>query len=78
MTFFESFKDVLINIVTILMISAKKATIGLLKIKVFYDEDYGIIVSVHDIISTILSCDSDYNAYTIIIDNTYTFAQQGN
>ena len=54
------------------MMSAKKATIGLLKINVFYDKDYGIIVSVHDIICTILSCDSDYNAYTIIIDNTYT------
>ena len=35
LTFFESLKIVLINMVTVLMISAKMATLGLLKIKVF-------------------------------------------
>ena len=41
--------------VTILMMSAKMATLGLLKRKV-----YDIIVSVHDVINKILSCGSDY------------------
>ena len=35
LTFFESLKIVLINMVTILMMSGKMATLGLLKIKVF-------------------------------------------
>ena len=35
LTFFESLKIVLINIVTILMMSAKAAALGLLEIKVF-------------------------------------------
>ena len=35
---------------TILMMSAKMATLGLLKIKPFENKDYDIIVSVHDII----------------------------
>ena len=35
LTFLESLKIVLINIVTILMMSAKMATSGLLKIKIF-------------------------------------------
>ena len=34
-TFFDSLKIVLINMVTILMMSTKLATLGLLKIKVF-------------------------------------------
>ena len=33
--FFESLKVVLINMVTILMMPAKLATVGLLKIKIF-------------------------------------------
>ena len=35
LTFLESMKIILINIVTILMISAKMATVGLLKVTVF-------------------------------------------
>ena len=46
--------------VTILMMSAKMATLGLLKIKVFLKKDYDIIVSVHDAINKILSRSSNY------------------
>ena len=35
LTFLESMKIILINMVTILMISAKMATVGLLKVTVF-------------------------------------------
>ena len=54
------FKDVLINLVTILMMSAKMASLGLLQIKVFENKDYDIIVSTHDVINNILSRSSDY------------------
>ena len=57
---FWVFKDVLINIVTILIMSAKMVTLGLLKIKVFWNKEFDVIVSVHDVINKILSCDSDY------------------
>ena len=43
--------------VVILMISAKCAIINLLKIKVFPNEDYGVIISVHEDTSKILSHD---------------------
>ena len=46
--------------VTILMMSAKIATPGLLKIKVFWNKGYDIINSVHDGTSKILSRDSNY------------------
>ena len=36
------------------------ATLGLLKIKIFQNKDYDVIVSVHDVINKILSRDSDY------------------
>ena len=35
--------------VTILMMSAKMATLGLLKIKVFYNKGDNVIISVHDV-----------------------------
>ena len=46
--------------VTILMMSAKMATLGLLKIKVFWSKDYDVIISAHDITSKILARDSNY------------------
>ena len=46
--------------VVILMKSAKLATLALLKIKVFSNKDYGVIVSVHDITNKIVSLDSNY------------------
>ena len=49
-----------INMVTILMMSAKTAVLGLLKIKIFWSKGYGVIISVHDVTSKILSLDSNY------------------
>ena len=46
--------------VTILMMSAKMATPGLLKIKVFWNKGYDVIISVHDVTNKILSRDSNY------------------
>ena len=46
--------------VTILMMSAKIATPGLLKIRVFWNNGYDVIISVHDVTNKILSRDSNY------------------
>ena len=50
----------LINIVTILMMSAKIATLGLLKIEVFWNKGYDAIISIHDVTNSILLLDSNY------------------
>ena len=46
--------------VTILMMSAKMATSGLLKIMVFWNKGYDVIIPVDDVINKILSLDSNY------------------
>ena len=46
--------------VAVLIMPAKLATLGLLKIKVFQNKCYDAIIFVHDIINKILSCDSNY------------------
>ena len=46
--------------VTILMMSAKMATLGLFKIRVFLNKAYDVIISVHEVANKFLSCDSDY------------------
>ena len=53
-------KVVLIDMVAILMISAKLATLGILKIKVFLNKDYYVIIFVHDVTSKILSRGSNH------------------
>ena len=45
---------------TILMMPAKMATPGLLKIRVFWNKGYDVIISVHDVTNKILSRDSNY------------------
>ena len=60
LTFFESLKIFLINMVTILMMSAKMVTLGLLKIKVFRNKGCDVIISVYDVINKNLSCDSNF------------------
>ena len=60
LTFLESRQIVLINMFTILIMSAKMATPGLLKIKVLLNKDDNVIISVHDVTNKILSCDSNY------------------
>ena len=42
------------------MMSAKLATLGLLKIKVFWNKGYDVTVFVYDVTNKILSCDSIY------------------
>ena len=46
--------------VTILLMSAKMATLGLLKIRVFLNKGYDVIISVHDITNKFLLRDSNY------------------
>ena len=46
--------------VTILMMSPKMATLGLLKIKVFWNKGYGATIYVHDVTNKLLSYDSNY------------------
>ena len=48
------------NMVTILMMQAKMATPGLLKVMVFWNNGYDVIISVHDVTNKILSRDSNY------------------
>ena len=45
--------------VAILMMSAKLATLGFLKIKVFQNKGYDVIISSHDVTNKILSRDID-------------------
>ena len=58
--FFESLKIVLMNTVTILMMSVKMAPLHLFKIKVFWGKVYDIINFIHDVTNKIGSCDSNY------------------
>ena len=46
--------------ITILIISAKMATLGFLEISFFLDKCYDVISSVHDVTNRILSRDSNY------------------
>ena len=57
---FESLKVVLINMIAILMVSARLATSGLLKMKIFWNEGYDVIFPAHKDINKILSFDSNY------------------
>ena len=50
-TFIESLKIVLTNMIIVLKISANLATLAPLKIKVFQNKGYGIIIFVHDVTS---------------------------
>ena len=60
LTFLESIKIVLKKKVAILVTSAKMTTPGLLKIKIFWKNDFDVITYVHDVTNKILSCDSNY------------------
>ena len=53
--------------VTVLLMSAKMATLGFLKIKVFWNKCYDVINPVYDITKKILFCDSDYIANVVIL-----------
>ena len=51
--------------VAILMIPVKLATLGLLKIKVFLNKGYNIIIFVHDVTKNV-SRDSNYIVYVVM------------
>ena len=46
--------------VTILTMSAKTATLGLLKIRVFWNKVFDVVISTHDVTNKFLSLDSNY------------------
>ena len=46
--------------VTIMMMSAKLAPAGLLKIKIFQNKTYDVIIAVYDVTNKILSRDSNF------------------
>ena len=46
--------------VAILMMPAKLATLGTLKIKAFWNKSYDFITSAHDVLNKILLFDSNY------------------
>ena len=46
--------------VTVLIMSAKISTPGLLKVRVFWNNGYDVIISVQDVNNKILSSDSNY------------------
>ena len=48
------------------MMSAKMATLGLLKIKVFRNKGYDVIISVYDVINKNLSRDSNFIADVVV------------
>ena len=52
--------------VELLMMSAKLATLGLLKIKVFWNKGYDVITPVCDVTNKILSHDSNYIVDVVI------------
>ena len=64
--FFESVKIFLINMFTILMMSAKMATLGFLRKKIFWNKCCDVIISVHDVTHKNLSRDSSYIADVVM------------
>ena len=52
--------------ITILMVSAKLATLGLLKVKILCNKGYYVIIFVYDVTNKILSRDSNYIADVVI------------
>ena len=52
--------------VTILLMSAKLTTVGLLKVKVFWDKGYAILISIYDVTSNLLLRDSNYIADVVM------------
>ena len=58
--FFESLKVILINMVATFMMSANLAPLVFLKVKVFWNKGYDVIISVHDVTNKVLSRFSNY------------------
>ena len=56
----------MINAVTILMLSAKLATPGFLKRRIFRDKSYDVIIPDYHVIKKILSRDLNYIVYVVM------------
>ena len=57
-----------------LMMSAKLATLSLLKLKVFWNKGYDDIISVYDVTNEILSRDSNYIVEVVMRQSLVTLA----
>ena len=55
--------------VAILMMSAKLASLGLLKIKLCWNKGYDVIISVDNVTNKILAFDSSYIVYVAMWPN---------
>ena len=65
--------------VTVLLVSAKITTLGLLKIKVFWNKGYDIIIFVQDIMSKTSSLDSSEVVDVVMLpkfDRSSTFMRE--
>ena len=69
LAFLESLRIVLTNMVKILMMSAKIATLGFLKIRSFWKKAYDDIIFAHDVTNTILSRYSNSNVNAVMWPN---------
>ena len=58
--FLESLKICLMNLIIILMMSAKMTTPSLLELTVFWNKGYDVIIFVDEVTNKILSRDSNY------------------
>ena len=56
--------------VTVFMMPAKMATVGLLKIKLFWNNSYDVKISYHDVTNKILSRESNYIAEVVKFGNS--------
>ena len=66
LTVFGSLKIFLIKKFLIMMMSAKMATPGFLKLAVFWNKGYDVIIYVHDVTNKFLSSDSNYAVDVVI------------
>ena len=73
LTLFETLKIVLIKMAIILMMSAKLATLGLPKLKIFWKKNYDVIISVHDVTNKVLSRGSNYIVDVVMWSNFGNF-----
>ena len=63
---FESSKVALVIMVTIWMMSGTLTTLGLLKIKVFWNKGCDILISVHDVTDKTFSGESNHVTYVVM------------
>ena len=60
LTLLESLRVALISVVAILIMSAKFATLGLLKINVFWKKYFDVMISAHNVTNKNLSSNTNY------------------